>query len=304
MRWVERRAVPVRADDPHVANYYGKLSFDLIGRYQEKEQDTRVFGANFVSPEEYHYLFAAATEEVASDSCPTEWVGSRIMTELNSDNAIRVVPNRLTYLAAARKRPSEVINANWEKGAEWRDWFITGLGVTPYEFTPDPTLADRINQHLQSLYQAEQSALYTALLRPQSRGGRFDDDTLLELQEELTARKALIRSYINLFYPNKLIDSDGIRAALEGNDALLDTRILRRFRDSNLAVSSINELGISRLETFQAEWNRQPEVVRRSGSVSSMVAHALMRLNALNVDFFATPAEPAEVREEVTPAGG
>ncbi len=304
VRWVERRGEPVRADDPHVANYFGRLSFDLIGRYQEKEQANRIFGANFVSPEEYHYLFAAATEEVAGDSCPMEWVGSQIVTRLNSDNVIRVVPDRLTYLAGARKKPSEIINANWGRGAEWRDWFVTGLGVTPYEFEPDPTLPDRISQHLQSLYQAEQSALYTSLLRPQSRGSRFDDETLAELQEELTTRKALIRSYVNLFYPNKLIDSDKIRAALEGNDALLDTRVLRRFRDSNVAVAAINNLGISRLENFLAEWNRQPEVVRRSGSVSTMVAHALMRLNALYLDFFAVPAAPAEVRDEITPAGG
>jgi hypothetical protein len=304
VRWVERRAEPVRADDPHVANYFGKLSFDLIGRYQEKEQAARIFGANFVSPDEYHYLFAAATEEVAGDSCPMEWVGTQIVTKLNSDNAVRVVPDRLTYLAGARKKPSEIINANWGRGAEWRDWFVTGLGVTPYEFEPDPGLPDRINQHLQSLYQAEQAALYTSLLRPQSRGSRFDDETLAELQEELTARKALVRSYINLFYPNKLIDSDKIRAALEGNDALLDTRVLRRFRDSNVSVAAINNLGNSRLEKFLAEWKRQPEVVRRSGSVSTMVAHALMRLNALYLDFFAVPAEAAEVREEITPVGG
>ncbi len=304
VRWVERRAEPVRQDDPHVANYYGRLSFDLIGRYREKEQVIPVFGANLVSPDEYHYLFAAATEEVAGDSCPTEWIGSKIVTSLANDSAARVVPNRLTYLAAARKKPSEVINANWKKGAEWRDWFVTGLGVTVYEFEPDRNLPDRINQHLKNLYLAEQSALYTALLRPQARGGRFDDETLLELQEELTARKALVRSYINLFYPDKLIDSDEIRAALEGNDALLETRVLRRFRDSNVAVASIRELGLSRLESFQRTWGRQPEAVRRSGSVSTTVAHALMRLNALYLDFFAAPTEAVEVREAVKPAGG
>ncbi|MFC1690019.1 hypothetical protein ACFL07_10255 [Pseudomonadota bacterium] len=304
MRWVERRAEPVRADDPHVANYFGKLSFDLIGRYQEKERPTRVFGANFVSPDEYHYLFAAATQEVAEDSCPTEWVGSRIVTSLNSDSPIRVVPDRLTYLASARKKPSDVINANWGKGAEWRDWFVTGLGITPYEFEPDETLPDRLNQHLQSLYQAEQSAVYAALLRPQSRGGRFDDETLLELQEELTARKALVRSYANLFYPEQLIDSDDIRGGLEGYDALLDTRVLRRFRESNIAVASINELGLARLEAFQADWNDQPETLRRSGSISTSVAHALMRLNSLYLDFFVQPSGQAEMREEITPGGG
>ena len=304
VRWVERRAEPVRADDPHVANYYGKLSFDLIGRYQENEQFTRVFGANFISPDEYHYLFAAATPEVAEDSCPMEWVGSRIVTRLNSDSRIRVVPDRLTYMASARTRPSEVINANWDKGAEWRDWFITGLGVTPYEFEPDETLPERLNQHLQSLYQAEQAAVYTALLRPQARGGRFDDENLLELQEELTAQKALVRSYIKLFYPDQLIDSDKIRAGLEGYGALLDTRGLRRLRETNTAVASINEIGLSRLETFQADWERLPENLRRSGSISTSVAHALMRLNALYLDFFTQPSGQPEVREELTAAGG
>jgi len=303
-RWVERRAEPVRPDDPHVANYFGKLSFDLIGRYQENEQSTRIFGANFISPDEYHYLFAAATEEVAEDSCPMEWVGAQIVTSLNSDRVIRIVPDRLTYMASARKKPSEVINANWGRGAEWRDWFVTGLGVTPYEFEADPTLSDRLNQHLQGLYQAEQSALYTALLRPQPRGGRFDDETLLELQEELTARKALLRSYINLFYPGYLIESDEIRAALEGYDALLDTRVLRRFRESNVAVASINEVGLSRLEAFQSDWSRQPDSVRRSGSISISVAHALMRLNALYLDFFVRSAEPAETRGDIMAPGG
>jgi hypothetical protein len=304
VRWVERRAEPVRPEDPQVANYFGKLSFDLIGRYQEKGETRRVFGANFVSPDEYHYLFAAATDDVHEDSCPTEWVGTKIVTRLGNKNPIRVVPDRLTYMASARKKPSEIINANWSKGSQWRDWFVTGLGVTPYEFEPDEGLSDRVDQHLQGIYQAEQSVLYSELLRPQSRGGRFDDETLLELQEELTARKALVRSYINLFYPGHLIDSDEIRAALEGYDALLDTRVLRRFRESNIAVASINELGLSRLEEFESNWRRQLDTVRRSGSISTSVAHALMRLNALYLDFFVHPAEPLDSLEATTPAGG
>jgi len=121
MQWVNRRAVPVRPDDPHVANYFGQISFDVVGRYQEKDQTSRVFGSTFVSPDEYHYLFAAATDEVREDSCPTEWVGTKIVTPLHKSGGFRVVPNRLTYLASARKTPSEVINANWSRGAEWRD---------------------------------------------------------------------------------------------------------------------------------------------------------------------------------------
>ena len=292
MQWVNRRAEPVRPDDPHVANYFGQLSFDLVGRYQEKGKLSRVFGSNFVSPDEYHYLFAAATDEVLEDSCPTEWVGTTIITTLNKSSGIRVVPNRLTYLASARQRPSEIINANWSRGAEWRDWFVTGLGVTPREHDADEGMADHVNQHLQALYQAEQAALYASLLRPPSRRGwRRNTETLFDLQEDLSVRKALARSYINLFYPGLMIDSDEIRGSLEGYDALLDTAVLRRFREANVAVASINQTGLARLEQFQAEWARQPDAVRRSGSLATGVAHAIIRLNTLYLDFFVLPAE-------------
>jgi hypothetical protein len=304
MQWVDRRAEAVRQDDTHVANYFGKLSFDLIGRFRENGSATNVFGSNFVSPDEYHYLFAAATDEVLDDSCPVEWVGSRIVTGLYKSGAVRVVPDRLTYLASARSQPSQIINANWSRGAEWRDWFVTDLGVTPFTFELDRGISDRVNQHLHALYQAEQSALYNALLRPRSRSGRSQPGSLFSLQEELTARKALLRSYMNLFYPRFMIDSDEIRGSLEGHGALLDTAVLRRFREGNTAVSSINESGISRLEKFQANWARQPDVVRRSGSIATSVAHAITRLNDLYIEFFAAPPVPPEQDEEVSPYGG
>ncbi len=303
MQWVDRRSVPVRPDDPHVANYFGRLSFDVIGRYRENESVIDVFGSNFISPDEYHYLFAAATEEVLEDSCPTEWVGTKIVTTLSNSNAALVVPDRLTYLASIRSRPSEIVNSNWGRGSEWRDWFVTGLGVTPHEYAADETIYGRVNQHLQTLYQAEQSVIYAALLRPQVRGGGNSDLQLQDLQEELTARKALLRSYIHLFYPGLMIDSDKIRGSLEGYGALLDTAVLRRFREGNVAVASINELGLSRLEQFQSDWNQLPDSMRRTGSIGSSVAHAIIRLNALYYDFFVLPSERPEPTRPADPPG-
>jgi hypothetical protein len=286
MQWVNRRAEPVRQEDPFVANYFGQLSFDLIGRYYEKDEVKNVFGSNFVSPDEYHYLFAAATDEVREDSCPTEWVGTKIVTGLGKSGNFRVVPDRLTYLASARKKPSEIMVSNWSRGAEWRDWFVTGLGVVRHEYPDDEGISGRINQHLQALYQAEQAELYTALLRPRTRSTGSSPSALYALQSELTVRKSLVRAYISLFYPEFLIGSDEIRGSLEGYGALLDSKVLRRFREENLAVSSINRQGLERLEEFKAQWSRQPESVRRSGSISTSVAHALMRLNELYIDFF------------------
>jgi hypothetical protein len=294
VQWVNRRSEPVRADDPHVANYYGQLSFDLVGRYREKDQMTNIFGFNFVSPTEYHYLFGAATEEVLGDSCPTEWVGTKIVTPMKSDSVIRVVPDRLTYLTAARSLPSRIINSHWSKNEEWRDSFITGRNVSQYSYPPDLQIADRVNQHLQNLYQSEQSAFYRALLRPPRRSKPTEMDTLFTLLDEVSTRKALVRTYLNMFYPHLMIDSDEIRGSLQGYSALLDRMVIRRYRQENKAVSSINQLGIARLERFQAQWNRVPEAVRRSGSIATSLAHAITRLNSLYAEFFVLPVQRVE----------
>jgi hypothetical protein len=297
-QWVQRRAEPVRTDDPHVANYFGRLSFDLIGRYVQGEQTRNVFGSKFISPDEYHYLFAAASDEVRDDSCPSEWVGSKIVTPLNHDVGFRVVPDRLTYLASARSKPSEIINLNWSRGSEWRDWFVTGLGVTRFEFEPDESIMDRVSQHLQALYQSEQVLLYHALLRPRARAGNGDAISLSQEINALTTAKALLHTQMNLFYPDALLDSDEIRGSLEGSRSLIDGPGLRRFRDGNLPVESINDVGLSRFEEFRSQWSRQPEAVRRSGSVAISVAHAIARLNTLYEEFFAVPPETAEKEKQ------
>ena len=97
---------------------------------------------------------------------------------------------------------------------------MTGLGVTPHKYPADQTIAGRVNQHLQTLYRAQQSMIYAALLRPQPRRADGDAmDSLLALQEELTARKALVRAYLNLFYPDSMLDSDVSKPALRARRA-------------------------------------------------------------------------------------
>ena len=242
-------------------------------------------------------MFAAASDEVLEDSCPTEWIGSKIVTGLSNESGFRVVPDRLTYLASARSQPSQIISLNWNRGAEWRDWFVTGLGITNFEFKTDETIQDRINQHLQALYQAEQAMLYQALLRRPTRGGTDDSISLIEEMNAVNTTKAMLRTQMNLFYPDFLLDSDEIRGSLEGTGGLIDGPILRRFRDTDVAIESINEAGTSRLLVFRSRWRRQSEAVRRSGSVAISVAHAIARLNTIYREFF----EP--VKNENKPAG-
>ena len=301
MKWVQRRSELIRPDDPNVADYYGHLSFDLLGRYKENGVEFDVFGSNFISPDEYHYLFAAAIDEVLDDSCPSKWVGSKIVTGLGSKRSFRVIPDRLTYLASARNQPSQIISSNWGRGAEWRDWFVTGLGVTPYEFEMDERITARTNQHLQVLYKAEQTMLYKALLRRPS-GNKVDPGISLYAQmTDLDTAKRLVRFNMSLFYPELLLNSDEIRGSLEGTGSLVDGAMLKRFGNSNVPVESINDIAESRLEEFNAQWARQSFSVRRSGSVALSLAHAITRLNALYQAFFSLPPSPVD-NDETTAA--
>ena len=300
MRWEHRRSELIRPDDPNVADYYGHLSFDLIGRYIENGVTANIFGSNFISPDEYHYLFAAANDEVLNDSCPSEWVGSRIVTKLGSKRSFRIVPDRLTYLASARSKPTQLINSNWGRGAEWRDWFVTGLGVTPHEYDQDEGIKARINQQLKLLYKAEQTMLYSALLRRPS-GNRVDPSISLYPQmTELDTAKMMVRFNMSLFYPDLLLDSDEIRGSLEGTSSLVDRPMLKRFGNSNVPVESINDIAGTRLAEFKTQWALQSISVRRSGSVTLSLAHAITRLNALYLAFFSLPPRTAD-KDELTP---
>ena len=229
--------------------------------FREGDEAFDVFGFNFISPEEYHYLFGPNTEEVLDDLCPVEWVGSRIVTPLGSDRVIRVVPDRLTYLAAARARPSELFANNWERNQQWREVIVTGQGAKPHEYGDGSIISERVERHLQGLYKAEQAALYNALFTPARRTWRRREVSLNDMLGELDSRKDLLGSYINLLYPQFMVDSDHARGSLEGDEALLDGSVLRRFRQEGVPTSSLHESGLARMEDLNAWWNQQ---LRRS----------------------------------------
>ena len=293
VQWVNRRSERVREDDPHVANYFGRFSFDVVGRFYEGDEAVEVFGFNVVSPEEYHYLFGPNTEEVLDDLCPAEWVGSKIVTPLSTDRVVRVVPDRLTYLSAARTLPSELFANNWERNQQWREAIVTGQGARSKEYELDSAIGERVERHLQGLYKAEQAMLYSALFTPAPRTWRRREASLNDMLGELDSRKALLSSYINLLYPQFMVDSDHVRGSLEGHDALLDGSVLRRLRQQGVATSSLHDTGLARMEDLNAWWNQQPDTTRRTGNVASSMAHALARLAELYHDFFVEPPPPA-----------
>ncbi len=293
MEWVDRRSELVRPDDENVANYFGRLGFDLIGRYIENDRASDLFGFRFTSPDEHHYLFAQASEEVLQDSCPVEWVGTRVITPLREDRG-GIVPDRLTYLAAARTLPSRLLQGNWDRGAEWRDWFVTGIGVSTIELASVPDITTRLNQHLQSLYQAQQAQIYQRILLPNARDSQGDDVSLFDEMRRVSIAKALLHMQMMLFYPESMFNSDLIRKAIAGDAGLLERRSLRRFREESIALTSVNRVAGERLRDLQQAWVQQPEAVRREGSISASLVHALTRINILYRQFFTSRPEPLE----------
>ncbi len=295
MEWEDRRMEPVRPGDDNVANFHGRLAFDLRGRYRDGEDTVDLFAFRFTSPEESHYLFAAQREEVLADACPVEWIGSRIVTELPNGGGI--VPNRLTYLSAARTLPSRLLEANWDQGAEWRDWFVTGLGVSTLELPEPPDITARLNQHLQMLYRQEQGTLYGALA---SIGG--GERELSEELADVSTAKLLLRAQMMLFFPHILIHSDRLREAVSGQNGLLDRRLLNRARQQDLPVDDVLAAATERVELFREDWRSLPETVRRRGFIADSVSHAMVRLNAVHQQFFSAP-EPPPVRSVPTLPG-
>jgi hypothetical protein len=301
MEWVQRRSELVRPDDENVANYFGHLGFDLLGRYVENGQSSDIFGFRFTSPEEYHYLFAQTSEEILQDSCPVEWVGSRIVTPLR-ENRGGIVPDRLTYLAAARNLPSRLLQQNWDQGAEWRDWFVTGLGVAPLDVSGAPDITIHLNQHLRLLYQAEQAEVYQRVFLPNARNVEGEDVSLFDEMSQVSISKALMRMQMMLFYPASMLNSDAIRTAISGDAGLLDGRVLRRFREQDVALLTVNRIARERLDGFRRAWQSQPDVVRQQGSVSPSVAYAMTRMNALYRQFILARSEPLQEMEAAAEA--
>jgi hypothetical protein len=293
MEWVQRRSDLVRPDDENVSNYFGRLGFDLVGRYIENEKSNDIFAFRFTSPQEHHYLFAQTSEEVLNDSCPMSWVGSRVVTPLREKRG-GIVPNRLTYLAASRTLPSRLLQSNWDRGAEWRDWFVTGIGVSNMEVSDVPEIMIPLNQHLQSLYQAEQAEIYQRVLLPNRRNAEGEDVSLFDDMLQVSIAKALIRMQMNLFYPDLLLNSDSIRTAVAGDAGLLEGRTLRRFREENVPLTSVNAIAFERLGKLRKVWSMQPEAVRRQGSIPVSLMYAMTRIHILYRQFFTSRPEPLQ----------
>ncbi|MCF6262369.1 MAG: hypothetical protein L3J24_02075 [Xanthomonadales bacterium] len=300
VRWVARRSTQARDNAPEVANYYAHLGFSIKGRFHQNGKLTDVFERSFVSPDEYHYLFAENTTEVLESECPMEIIGQPIITKL-SGSKLNIVPNRLTYLTAYRALPSRLLAENWEKGAEWRDRFVTGSGVEVISESDGSELLDSVNNYLHSLRESREAMIYTALLAPPLSSQQ--PDSLAQRVSALSIEKALLRSTLAIFHGELLGNNEWVRAAVAGTNGLLDRRVLRRLREANVTVGDVGALGRLRSQRFGQAWQGLfsadiPESIRASNqaeaSISPLLATAWLQLKYLQQQQLQAPLSPLD----------
>ena len=118
--------------------------------------------------------------------------------------------------------------------------------------------------------------------------------SLFDEMVQVSTAKALLRMQMMLFYPASLYNSDRIRTAIAGDGGLLEGRTLRRFREESVALTSVNAIALERLNNLREVWAKQPETVRRQGSVPTSLLHALTRINILYREFYTSRPEPLQ----------
>ena len=120
------------------------------------------------------------------------------------------------------------------------------------------------------------------------------DVSLFDEMSQLSISKSMLQMKMMLFYPESLNDSDLIRMSIAGDDGLLEGRTLRRFREDNIALTSVSDIAQQRLNRLRNAWTSQTESVRRRGSIPVSMMHALTRINILYRQFFTSRPEPLQ----------
>jgi hypothetical protein len=279
VRWVDREQRSARGSDDRVANYHGRLSFELTGSFLRDAEEEVVFRQRLTSGERRHYLFAAADESILDLECPTSLAGESVASHL-PERRMGLVPNRLTYFVSLPTTAESQLSANWDRGSEWRDWFVTGRQLESLVEQDDESeaLAMVVRAHLSELITRRERQLSASLLNPP---GPETTDPLTRAMTEVSDNTTLLRRVIELHYPRLLRHHDDIRSALSGDGGLLTRERVRQMRDAGAPMASIPLQGRERMERLREHWLALPTTLRESGHPSPEFDYGQEKLELL-----------------------
>lgn len=277
VRWVERSMEPARRRASGVANYHGRLSFDLVGTFRRGGENQTVFRDRLTDGETHQYLFAAEDETLLASDCPIGMVGKAVASSLPDDQP-GLVPNRLTYFTSTPTTAEAELLANWDRGAEWRDWFVTGRRVARVESADSTDMERAVQAELADLVARRERQLVAPLINPPRAG---DEDPLVMAMAGVADSAALLRRVLELHYPRIVRQHAPVRALLTGEEGLITRDRVRFLRDAGMAASRMPELGMERAERLLNAWLELPERLREQGQRAPEVDFSLERLSAL-----------------------
>ncbi len=289
VRWADREMRPARPGDDRVGNYFGQLSFELVGYFEEASGEEVVFRQRLTSNEPQHYLFAAADPAVLEQDCAAGMAGQPVASNLPGDR-LGLVPDRLTYFAATPTTPNALLSAHWEEGAEWRDWFITDDRTEILESPRPASLQLRVQAALEALAARRERSIAQRL---------FSDVVSDDLSTTFAAvedSRTLIRRVLEIHYPLLVRHDQTFRSLLTGTDALMGREQVIRFRDSDRSLGELVDAGSSALAGLRSFWEMLPETLREQGQSSPEAEHALRLLTRLS------SLTPSPVDVESSPA--
>ncbi len=276
IRWEDRRTRPTRSNDPRVANYDGLLSFDLLGTFERAGQTEIVFRQRLRADQPRHYLFASSAPEVLEMECPDAIAGQPIASQL-PEHHIGLVPDRLTYFVSQPTSAEAELLANWDQGAEWRDWFVTGERVEKIAVSDGLELAVEVEAELDRLVHQRERQLASRLLS-RLNPAQTTPDPLSMAMAAVAENTALLRRVLEIHYPRVIRHEQIIRAALTGEGGLLNRDRVRQLADSEMALRDAADLGRERLARLRERWMSLPTDLRESGQVSPELDFAAERL--------------------------
>ncbi len=275
--WVQREARSARSGDERVANYHGYLSFDLIGRFVRGDEVEVVFQQRLQAREAQHYLFASADKALLDLACPHGLAGEPIASELPAGRPA-LVPNRLTYFVSLPTTAEAQLQANWDRGAEWRDWFVTGDRVEVLEQVEGADLALAVEAEMASLAARRERLLAGRLLNPILPNA---SDPVSMAMADIVEYAALLRRTLELHYPRVLRHDDHIRGLLNGDGGIVNRDRIRQFRDSGQAMLQVPVIGRERLDRLRQAWLDLPSELRESGHIAPELDHGRELLDDL-----------------------
>ncbi len=245
--WVERRTGPTHLDNNKIANFHGRLSMQLKGQFRGET----VFVKQINSQQEYNYLFGENTAEVLDMYCPLPIIGKQIVTSLDR-GTFGLLPNRLTFLTAARASINQIITSNWNDGEEWLKKLDNETHSELLEFNPFDEVVSEVNSAFTVSTNQLQSQIYANLMIDDVSATRAHP-LVTSFNDYLTYREFLGES-LRVNHPELLYFDARVQAVLFGSKRIPDGRSLQENFHQHTSINELYKQFDQRLAEVQGPW--------------------------------------------------